>query len=121
MDHKLYWLAPANEDEAHFLAALINSETTRSRTEHLQSRGLFGARDFDKVVWSLAIPRFDSAVALHREIASAGREAETVAAPVEIGEGVRFQRARKLIRAALTDAGISRRIDELAVRLLDGG
>ncbi|WP_372425456.1 N-6 DNA methylase [Salinarimonas chemoclinalis] len=120
IDHKLYWFAPASEDEAHFLAALVNSETTRARSEHLQSRGLFGARDFDKVVWSLPIPRFDPAVALHREIAAAAREAEALAAAVPLPDAARFQRARALVRTALADAGLAARIDALVARLLDG-
>jgi hypothetical protein len=43
IDHKLYWSAPANEVEAYYLTALLNSETARARGESLQSRG-HGAR-----------------------------------------------------------------------------
>jgi hypothetical protein len=37
----------------------------------LQSRGQWGARDFDKVMFTLPIPRFDSAASLHRDLAKA--------------------------------------------------
>jgi hypothetical protein len=121
VEHKLYWRKGATEEEALYLAAILNSETARARTAALQSRGLFGARDFDKVIFSLPIPRFDQGIALHGDLAVAARGAETVAAAVPLPEGVRFQRARKLVRDALTEAGIAARIDGLVARLLDEG
>jgi hypothetical protein len=39
---------------------------------------------------------------------------------VHLTENIKFQRARGLIRAALTEAGIAQRIDALVARLLDG-
>src|SRR5206468_3824256 len=59
IDHKLYW-AGAGEDEARYLEAILNSETARAAVRHLQSRGQWGARDFDKVMLSLPIPVFDA-------------------------------------------------------------
>jgi hypothetical protein len=101
------------------LSAILNSETSRSRTASFQSRGQWGARDFDKVVFNLPIPLFDPANALHREIAAAAAEAERIAATFELPEGVKFQRARKLIRDALAEAGIAQQIDALVAQLLD--
>jgi hypothetical protein len=120
IEHKLYWSAPDSENEARYLAALLNSETARQRGESFQSRGQWGARDFDKVIFNLPIPRFNEADSLHNAIAGAAREAETLAASVVLPENVKFQRARGLIRAALTDAGVAQRIDALVTRLLDG-
>ena len=121
IDHKLYWSAPATEKEARYLTALLNSETARARGESLQSRGQFGARDFDKVIFNLPIPRFDASKLLHNAIAEAAREAEAFAASVLLPETTKFQRARGLIRAALSEAGVAQRIDALVARLLDGG
>jgi hypothetical protein len=119
IDHKLYWTAPAGEAEAHYLAAVLNSETARARAAQYQSRGQWGARDFDKVMFNLRIPRFDPADRLHCALADAAAEAECVAAAVELTDGVRFQQARRVIRTALTEAGLSQRIDALVARLLD--
>jgi hypothetical protein len=121
IDHKLYWSAPATGKEARYLTALLNSETARQRGESLQSRGQWGARDFDKVMFNLPIPRFDEDNPLHNDIAGAAREAETIAARVPLPENIKFQPARGLIRAALTEAGVAQRIDALVARLLDGG
>lgn len=120
IDHKLYWMKVLEEAEGHYLSALLNSETTRAQVERYQSRGQFGARDFDKVMFNLPIPRFNGKVALHRQLAEAGAEAERFASTVELPEGVRFQRVRGLVRAALAEAGISSKINGLVEKLLDG-
>jgi SAM-dependent methyltransferase len=119
VENLLYW-APVNaEEEGHYLTAVLNSETARARAAQYQSRGQWGARHFDKVMFNLPIPRFDEADALHRELAAAAARAETVAAAVALPEGVRFQRARALVRAALAEAQVSQRIDALVAALLD--
>ncbi|MDQ6701624.1 MAG: hypothetical protein M3Z96_00170 [Pseudomonadota bacterium] len=96
IEHKLYWSAPSTEKEACYLTGLLNSETARQRGESLQSRGQWGARDFDKVIFNLPIPRFDANNRLHNAIAAAAREAETIAARVPLPENIKFQRARAL-------------------------
>ena len=120
IDHKLYWMALESEPEAQFLVAVLNSETARSRTEARQSRGLFGARDFDKVIFSLPIPRFDAANPLHQQLANISAEAEARTALIDLPVGVKFQRARKLVRDTLIGEGFSARIDALVAQLLDG-
>ena len=121
IDHMLYWTAPASGDEARYLAAILNSETARQRIAQYQSRGQWGARHFDKVIFNLRIPRFDSADGLHGTLADAASEAEHVAAGVELPEAALFQRARRVVRTALAEAGLSQRIDALVARLLDAG
>jgi hypothetical protein len=38
---------------------------------------------------------------------------------VVLPEGIKFQRARKMVRDALAESGLSQRIDALVARLLD--
>ncbi len=111
---------PGSEHEAGYLAAILNSETVRSRIAEYQARGQWGARHFDKVMFNLPIPRFDLKARLHLALARAAERAERLAAAVELPEGVKFQRARGLIRTALAEAGIAQEIDTLVARLLDG-
>ncbi|MES2000824.1 MAG: N-6 DNA methylase [Pseudomonadota bacterium] len=118
IDHMLYWTKPASEGEAHYLTAILNSETARSRAEQFQARGQFGARHFDKVMFNLPIPIFDPKQPLHRELAEAGAQAEAVAAEVELKEGEKFQRARKRVRDALAKDGIGGDIEKLVEKLL---
>ncbi len=118
IDHKLYWAAAGSPEEARYLIGVLNSETARQRVAHLQSRGQWGARDFDKLMFELPIPQFDASAPLHRDLAEAARQAEAVAAKVGLPEGVHFVRARRLIREALRDDGVAQRIDALVARLL---
>lgn len=119
IDHMLYWTSIETKEEGRYLAAVLNSETARSRVSTLQARGQWGARHFDKVMFTLPIPRFNLKVELHAELANVGASAEAVAASVAVPERIGFQRARRLIREALADAGISERIDKLVASLLD--
>jgi hypothetical protein len=113
-------MTPASEDEAYFLTAVLNAEEARRRVvAALQARGLFGARHFDKVMFTLPIPRFSGASALHADLAAAGREAEALAAEVAIPPATPFARARRLVRDHLRANGLSERIDALVARLLD--
>lgn len=118
LDHMLYWAKPASEHEAHYLAAILNSETARARAEQYQARGQFGARHFDKVMFNLPIPVFDSRPLMHRDLAAAGARAEDVAGRVVLKEGEKFQRARKRVRDALTEDGIGGEIEKLVEKLL---
>ncbi|MEM0900618.1 MAG: hypothetical protein AAGI92_11790 [Pseudomonadota bacterium] len=118
LEHKLYGGSFSFRGEAEFIAAIINSEKTRSLIEHLQSKGQWGARDFDKVMFNLPIPRFNEKNARHRDLAAAAVEAESVAATVALPYNVKFQRARKLVRDALKADGIAETIDTLVARLL---
>ena len=80
VDHTLYWMATESENEAHYLAALLNAEAVRARIEHLQARGEQGARHFDKLFFTLPIPTFDPCNRVHTDLAEAARRAEAVAA-----------------------------------------
>ena len=84
------------------------------------SRAANGARDFDKVIFNLPIPRLNPTMKLHRDLATATKRAEEIAAAVVLPEGVKFQRARKMVRHALGEAGLSAIIDALVAELLDG-
>ncbi|MEM8582125.1 MAG: hypothetical protein AAGF50_13095 [Pseudomonadota bacterium] len=118
IEHSLYWCSVETEGEGHFLAALLNSDNVRRRIEHMQSRGEQGARHFDKLFFTLPIPRFDAANDLHMRLADAGRLAELAAAEVMIEPDTAFVTARTIIREALNENGTSTLIDALVDELL---
>lgn len=118
VEHGLYWIAVREESEGRYLLAVLNSETARKLAEDLQARGQWGARHFDKVMLSLPIPAFDPTNELHQGLVSATQYAIEVAAAVELLEGTHFIRARRLIREALKEDGVSLRTDELVQILL---
>jgi hypothetical protein len=112
IDHKLYWAAISTLREGRYILAILNSEVTRAKVAPNQSRGQWGARDFDKLL-AEAIPQFDPKNPLHLELANAAATAEKVAARVAFADDVHFIRARKLIRDALSADGIAQQIDTL--------
>jgi hypothetical protein len=118
-EHGLYWSKVSTEHEALCLSAILNSETTRKRVERSQSRGQWGARHFDKVMFNLPIPRFVSSNPLHKKLAAAAKRAKQIAATVPLPDPVKFQRARSLVRDALTEAGLAQQIDSLVADVLD--
>jgi hypothetical protein len=120
IEHGVYWAAVATEDEGRYLAAVLNSATTRVAIRELRARGLWGARLADQIVFTLPIAQFDPAVSPHRELAATAAEAEAIAAAVEHSEQVRFQRARRSTHDALAKVGVSERIDWLVAQLLTG-
>ncbi|MBI4337997.1 MAG: N-6 DNA methylase [Chloroflexi bacterium] len=118
VEHALYWIAPETEEEAWYLAAVLNSETARARVADKQPRGQWGARHFDKAMLSLRIPPFDPSKPLHQELVRAASHAEQVAGAVALRERTHFVKARQLIRKALQEDGIAARIDGLVSELL---
>ena len=120
IDHKLYWAAAKSIGEGHYLCGVLNSETLRAGVARYQSQGQWGARDFDKYVFNLPIPRYDGANALHRRLAAAARRAEDVARQVSMKEGEYFTCTRKRIRAALSEQGIADTLENLVIELLFG-
>ena len=98
LEHKLYWSATGLR-EANYLIAILNSETTRSRVAHMQSRGQWGTRDFDKLMFELPIPLFNVNDPLHRELAAAAERAAQRSPPA-----FRSKRARTSSPPASTSA-----------------
>ena len=80
VDHLLYWITCGNVDEAHYLLAIINSETLYEAVAGLMSKGQFGSRDLHKHLWNLPIPEFDRDNPLHARISEAGSVAAEGAA-----------------------------------------
>jgi hypothetical protein len=118
IDHKLYWAAVQDAAEGNYLCAILNSDVLRDRVTPLQSRGLFGARDWDKYIFSVAFPIYDPGTELHTRIAAAGALAESVAAPVNLALDIDFKRARGVVRDALERNGIWAIIEGLVGELV---
>ena len=119
IDHKLYWAAAESPEEACYLCGILNSEALRAGVEQFQSQGQWGARDFDKYVFNLPIPKFDGNDPLHRELARGAKTAEEVAKAVSEKKGEYFTRTRKRVRSVLAEHGISAELELLAKRLLE--
>ena len=119
IDHKLYWAAVESLEEARYLCGVLNSEAVRAGVEQYQSQGQWGARDFDKYVFNLPIPRFHKDDQLHHRLADAVRTTEVAAEAVPLEVGEYFIRARKRVRSAIGERGIASKLESLANELLE--
>ena len=72
------------------------------------------------IISEINIPPFDRSNKLHMALSRAAAHAEQVASAVQLSEGMHFITARKKIRAALDEDGITQKIDKLVAELLEG-
>lgn len=119
VENGLYWAEVSTEEEANYLAAILNSETLRARAEKWQATGQWGARHFDRVIFNLPIPKFDSKIRLHSDLARAGGAAERLVKSLSFKEGQHFTRSRKVIRDELLKEKIAPQIENFTSNLLD--
>jgi hypothetical protein len=118
IDHKLYWAAAADIDEARYLTAILNSDALLELVRPLQGRGEHNPRDFDKYVFQLPIPLYDPDAASHRALAVLAERAEEVAAAVDLPAGLSFQALRRRVRQVLATNGVAHDIDSIVRDLL---
>ncbi len=117
-EHTLYWATPTTAQEGHYLAAVLNSDVLTRRLRPMQARGEHNPRHYDKYVWNMPIPRFDSAVALHAELAALGLAAKELAEAVVLPERARFESKRAAIRRSIGESEVGRNIERAVTELL---
>lgn len=105
-------------EEAAYVAAVLNTAIVLDRVRDLQPVGQRDPRDFDNLVWTLPIPEFDPAEALHVDLANAALLASDLASRVEFPEDAHFTTKRRLIRHALETDGVAETIERLVDALL---
>ncbi len=124
VENVLFWVPCKHVQEAHYVAAIINSETLYEAVTPLMNKGQFGARDLHKHLWKLPIPEFDPAQKLHAAIAEAGAAAAAGAAKqlealrAERGERLTVTIARRELRAWLRGSAEGAAVEGLVGRLL---
>lgn len=68
-DAKIYWYETNNEDEAHYLSAILNSSYLDKLLKPMQTRGAFGERDIHKKPLEFPIPLYNPGDLAHRKLA----------------------------------------------------
>ncbi len=74
----LYLYQTNNEDEAHYLTAVLNSSILNELVKPMQARGAYGPRVFHKKPLEFPIPKYDPSNQVHRRLSELGREAKEV-------------------------------------------
>lgn len=118
VDTSAYWATVNSLEEAGYVCAVLNTEIVLNRVRELQPVGQRDPRHFDNLVWTLPIPEFDAAEALHMDLAAAAMHAAEIAARVDLPDDVHFTTKRRLIRRALEDDGVAEAIERLVDALL---
>jgi len=107
VDHACYWLETNNEDEAHYLCAVLNAPCVDDAIKPFQTRGLLGERNIHRAPFEvLPIPLFDPEDKRHRRLAELSEEChEKVAQFVADADEKTFKqpigRLRQQVRAML--------------------
>ena len=126
IDYKLFWIACHSIDEAHYLAAIINSDTLRDAVAPLMSKGQFGPRDLEKHLWKLDIREYNPADRTHASLAQLGSTAasEASAALADLrtqrakkGRPLTGTVARRELRARLATSATGQKIETLVKQL----
>ena len=60
IDYTLFWINCRSEREAHYLAAIINSDRLYRAVRPLMAKGQFGPRHVQKHPWRLNIAEYNS-------------------------------------------------------------
>ena len=120
IDHKAYWAPARSLEEAAYVTAILNSALVLDRVKDLQPVGQRDPRDFDNLVWTLAIPEFDSSDDLHCDLAGAAIHAAQIAEATALPASAHFTTKRRIIRTALEADGVAVTIERLVDALLPG-
>jgi hypothetical protein len=118
IEHQAYWAVANSLEEAAYVAAVLNTNVVLDRVKDLQPVGQRDPRHFDNLVWTLPIPEFDAAEALHADLAAAALHAAAVAERVELPDAAHFTAKRRAIREALVADGVAETIERLVDALL---
>ena len=126
IDCTLFWIACRNIDEAHYLAAVINSDTLRDAVDPLMPKGQFGARHLQKHLWKLDIGEYDHANRIHIRLSQLGRAAADEAAVAladlrtqltKKDRILTIRAARKALRYNLAASATGQKIETLVKKL----
>jgi hypothetical protein len=105
VEHKLYWAAFTNVREAHYLVAVLNSETANEMIKPFQSTGLMGERDIEKKLLELPIPAFEHEDPKHNALAELGiaawKKGKELVHSAEFPAGASTARQRGFVRTNL--------------------
>ena len=127
IDYKLFWVTCKDTMEAHYLLAIINSDTLATAVNQYTTPNWAGnTRDLQKHLWKLPIPEFDPSQELHATIATAG-SAAAVGVQVKLaelredrGDGLTVTIARRELRKWLRTSTEGKNVEAAVAKLLAG-
>ena len=79
VDFKGYAFFTDCENEAFYLASILNSTAPNELMKDFQSRGLFGARDVHKKILDIFYPKYNETIKVHKNLAKLSEQAHVKA------------------------------------------
>ncbi len=73
-DVSMYYYDTNDEDEAHYLTAILNSNMLDKLIKPEQSKGSFGPRNIHKLPLTFNIPKFNPKISMHMQLAKIGKK-----------------------------------------------
>ena len=128
VDSTLYWVDCGTLDEAHYLAAIVNSDALEQAVQKFMPKGQFGARHLQKHLWRLPIPTYDPSVPNHATLAELGSqlatEASTHLAAIRTNRAANSKPtsitvARRELRQWLSTHPLAQQVENLVTKLLE--
>jgi hypothetical protein len=113
----LYWASAASHDEADYLCAVLNAPATTEFARPYMSYGK-DERHFDKHIWELPIPKFDSSNAAHNKLARLGKELQNVASQFRVDVDLHFAATRRHVREHIESSDAGTEVNEIVYELL---
>lgn len=117
IDHGLYWATAGSTAEAQYLCAVLNAAAFTELVRPFMSYGK-DERHFDKNLWQLPVPLYDSSNDLHARLAARGAELEAAAAGLEVDPARHFAAVRRTFREFIAASEAGRDVEELVEELL---
>lgn len=128
VDSTLYWVDCGTLDEAHYLAAIVNSDTLEEAVNKFTVPNWAGrTRHLQKHLWRLPIPTYDSNNTLHSDLATLGTqlaaEAATYLATLQTTRAAENKHttitvARRELRQWLSTHPPAQQVENLVTRLI---
>jgi hypothetical protein len=103
-ENALYRYETSDEDEGHYLTALLNAPSLDAAIKPHQTRGSYGERDIHRrpfEVLPTPIPPFDPRDPRHERLAKLSRQCHQRVAHMELSQTRRIDRLRKEVRETL--------------------
>ena len=117
IEHKLYWATAASTAKAQYLCAILNSAIFTELVRPFMSYGK-DERDFDKHIWQLPIPLYDTTNDLHSRLSARGAELEAAIGKLELVPGRHFAAVRRDIRGFIAESEAGQDVEALVEELL---
>jgi hypothetical protein len=115
VDSKSFHYETSDENEAHFICSILNSNVLNEAIKPLQPRGLFGEREIQRRPFMFPIPKFDENDPKHLELAQISKQCHN---RLKSKQFVRKSAAGARNESRSTVAREIERIDELVSELL---